>query len=80
MVVKCPQCHSEIKAEGKIYNQVDYINPPAFFKLSIEPFFAIFNSSIQLRNSFFACSVCGLIWSKIDNQQLHRFIISKGLV
>jgi len=78
---KCPQCHSEARAEGKVYNQIDYVNPPAFFRMNASPFYAIFNTNIQLRNSFYACSVCGLLWSRIDNQQLQKFTgISKGVV
>lgn len=74
MSIKCPQCHSEVSLEGKIYNQIDYVNPPAYFRLSSIPFFAIFNTNVPVANNFLACTFCGLIWSKIDNQQLQRVV------
>lgn len=77
MSINCPQCHGEVTVEGKIYNQVDYVNPPAYFRPSSLPFFAIFNTNIKLQNSFFACSFCGFVWPKIDNQKLQQFIASK---
>jgi len=80
MNINCPQCHGKEMVEGKIYNQIDYINPPAYFRPSSLSFFAIFNTNIQLQNSFFACSFCGFIWSKIDNQKLQQFIASKKTV
>lgn len=80
MSEKCPQCHGETVIEGKIYNQVDYVNPPAFFRPSSASFLAIFNTNVSLRNIFFACSFCGFLWTKIDNQQLQRFNISKRAV
>jgi len=70
---KCPHCHAEGVIEGKIYNQVDYVNPPAYFRPNNVPFFSILTSNVSLANSFSACSFCGHIWSKIDNQKLQRF-------
>jgi len=78
MSVKCPQCHNEATVVGKIYNQVDYINPQAYFRPSTLPFYAIFFTNIQLENSFNACAFCGLIWSKIDSQRLQSLINNKG--
>ncbi|MFH1692496.1 MAG: hypothetical protein ABIC68_08055 [Candidatus Omnitrophota bacterium] len=77
MSVKCPHCHDEAVLEGKIYNQPDYINPPAYFRPDKIAFFQIFNSNVHLGNNFFACSCCGFIWSKIDSQKLQRFITSR---
>ena len=68
----CPQCKGEIITEGRIYNQVDYFNPPAYFRPTNSPFYAILNSNIKLANSFFACSLCGLMWTKIDKTLLRR--------
>lgn len=76
MNTKCLQCQSESIIEGKIYNQADYINPPAYFKADKTPFYAVF-SAIPLGNSFFACSSCGLTWSRIDSQQLQKYVVSK---
>jgi len=78
MNLTCPQCHREAIIEGKIYNQVDYVNPPAYFRPVNLPFYAIFGTNILLRNTFFACSFCGFVWSKLDNQELQRFISAKG--
>ncbi|MFC1646028.1 hypothetical protein ACFL2Y_02485 [Candidatus Omnitrophota bacterium] len=73
----CPQCKSEAVVEGKIYNQVDYINPPAHFRPNKIPFYAMFNANILMRNIFFACSSCGFIWSKLDSQALQRYAAHK---
>lgn len=80
MMIECPHCHSKTGIEGKIYNQIDYINPPAYFRPSSLPFYAIFKTNIQLQNSFCACSVCGFVWSKINSQELQRSIASKVAV
>jgi hypothetical protein len=80
MSINCPQCHAEVTLSGKIYNQVDYVNPSAYFRPSGFPLFAIFRTNIQLQNNFLACSFCGLIWSNIDNQELQRFVANKGVV
>jgi hypothetical protein len=80
MMIECPHCRSKAAVEGKIYNQIDYINPPAYFRPSSLPFYAIFNTNIQLLNSFFACSVCGFVWSKINNQELQRTMANKEAV
>lgn len=77
MSVNCPQCHNEVKLEGKVYNQVDYVNPAAFFRPSSLPFYAIFTTNIPLQNKFFACSFCGLIWAKIDSETLQSCDIRK---
>ena len=78
MSIKCPQCHNEATVVGKVYNQVDYVNPPAYFRPSSLPFYAIFFTNIQLENNFIACSFCGLIWSKIDSERLQSLINTKG--
>ncbi|MFH1397692.1 MAG: hypothetical protein ABIH27_03995 [Candidatus Omnitrophota bacterium] len=76
-MIECPQCHSKAGIEGKIYNQIDYVNPPAYFRPSSMPFYAIFKTNIQLQNSFCACSFCGFLWSKINNQELQQAVVSK---
>ena len=68
----CPKCHSAAVVEGKIYNQVDYINPPAHFRPNRLPFYAIFNANVFLKNSFLACSSCGFVWSQLDSQELQE--------
>ena len=79
MKTKCPNCQGEATVGGKIYNQVDYINPGAYFKPDNLPFYKIFNF-VQLENNFFSCSFCGLVWSKLDNQQLQPFISTRVAV
>lgn len=68
----CPQCNGEVIIEGKIYNQIDYFNPPAYFRPTNAPFYAILNSNIKFPNDFFACSLCGFIWSKLDSKALKQ--------
>ena len=68
----CPHCSGEVIVEGKIYNQIDYVNPPVYFRPINSPFYAILNSNIKFPNSFFACSLCGFLWSKIDNKALKQ--------
>ena len=79
MSIKCPKCHNEATVEGKIYNQIDYVNPLAYFRPSSLPFYAIFFTNIQLENNFNACSFCGLVWSNIDSQRLESIIHRKGV-
>lgn len=62
----CPQCNGEVIVEGKIYNQIDYFNPPAYFRPMYAPFYKILSSNIKFPNIFSACSLCGFIWSKLD--------------
>jgi hypothetical protein len=77
MATKCPNCQGESVIVGKIYNQVDYINPSAYFRPSNVPFYAIFKS-VQFENNFSACQFCGTVWSKLDNQQLQNFAFKKA--
>ena len=67
--------------EGKIiargHNQIDYINPPAYFRPSSLPFYAVFKSNVQFQNNFYACSFCGLIWTIADNQELQQIGASR---
>ncbi len=74
MAQKCPQCHGEAIAEGKIYNLIDHVNPPAYFRPEGLPFFAIIGTNVRMENVFFACSFCGFVWSKIDTQELQRLV------
>lgn len=68
----CPECKGEVIIEGKIYNQVDYINPPVYFRPTNSPFYAILNSNVKFKNSFFVCSSCGFLWTKIYDKVLTR--------
>ncbi len=78
---KCPKCHAEGIIQGKVYNQIDYVNPPAFFRANSVPFYAMFVKSIPLDNNFYACSFCGLMWSKLNNQLLQqRSNVSRGAI
>lgn len=80
MNAKCPQCQSEAVMSGKIYNQIDYINPPSYFKPDGFSVLAFFKTNVFLPNHFLACTCCGTIWSKIDAQQLQRLMAGKGSV
>ena len=81
MEKKCPQCHSDTAIEGKIYNQIDYVNPPAYFRPNNLPLLVILKSNIPIQqNSFLACSSCGALWSKLDNQHLQQIMAAKGKI
>jgi len=73
MNIKCPHCSGEAIIEGKVYNQIDYINPPAYFRPK-SAFYAIFGNNVGFENVFSACSACGFMWAKIDTQKLQQFI------
>jgi rubredoxin len=77
MSAQCPQCKAQVTLTGKIYNQIDYINPPAYFRPSSLPFYAVFKSNVQFQNNFYACSFCGLIWTIADNQELQQIGASR---
>ena len=47
MSAQCPQCKAQVTLTGKIYTQIDYINPPAYFRPSSLPFYAVFKSNVQ---------------------------------
>ncbi len=66
----CPQCKSGSIAEGRIFNQADYIEPRACFRPNGLPFFASLVTNIWIKNKFFACSVCGFIWAKDDEKEV----------
>jgi len=38
---QCPQCHTKNVVAGKVFNQVDYVNPPTFFRPDNVPFYAM---------------------------------------
>lgn len=73
MSVNCPKCQRETGVEGKIYNQIDYVNPNAFFRPNGLSFLSAFTSNVKIENNFFTCLACGFIWSNIDPQLLRRF-------
>ena len=73
MGVQCPQCQRDAGVEGKIYNQIDYINPEAFFRPKGLSFLSAFTSNIKMDNVFFTCLSCGFLWSKIDPKMLSKF-------
>ena len=79
MSTKCPNCQREAVIAGKVYNQIDYVNPPVYFKPANIPFYAIF-SCVQFENKFSACTFCGTVWSKLDNGQLQNFVFKKTAV
>jgi len=74
---RCPHCHAEGVIAGKIYNQIDYVNPPAHFRPDTVPFYALLFSNVALPNRFFACTFCGFLWTKIDPEKLQRFMYGK---
>ncbi|MCM8831574.1 MAG: hypothetical protein NC918_05240 [Candidatus Omnitrophica bacterium] len=78
MDLKCPQCNSQKIAEGKIYNQIDYVAPRAYFRPhGLKPF-SFLGVNVRLENRFFACINCGFLWSKIDTTQLIRILKESG--
>ena len=74
---ECPQCHGKSVIAGKMDNQIDYVNPPVYFRPDRVPLYAIVKSSVSLPNSFSACTFCGFLWSKVDSQKLQRFTAGK---
>jgi len=73
---KCLKCNGEV-VEGKIYNQVDYMNPPAHFRPNNVPLYSVLTKNAPMANSFFACPACGFLWAKVDSQQLQRCLPKK---
>ncbi|MCM8787891.1 MAG: hypothetical protein NC935_07585 [Candidatus Omnitrophica bacterium] len=78
MDVKCPQCSSHQVVEGKIYNQIDYVAPRAYFRPGGLKPFSFLGVNVRLENRFFACINCGFLWSKIDIAQLIRILKESG--
>ena len=78
MSMVCPDCKSEFIIEGMmVYNQIDYINPPAFFR-NKGSFYSFFKNNIRFENKFNACASCGFAWTKINVDKLQQLIPGKS--
>ncbi len=73
--MKCERCNSEKVVRGRIFNQVDYVSPKAFFRpRELRPF-ALFGIHVRVKkNDFFACTECGFVWTTIDAEKLTKLI------
>jgi len=73
--MKCPKCDSEKLIKGKVFNQVDYISPEAFFRPKELKPFSLFGIHARInKNDFLACTQCGHLWADVDPQKLVRVI------
>jgi hypothetical protein len=75
---QCPNCKKEKIAEGKIFNQPDYVAPRAYFRPAGLRTFALLGVNIRIENRFSACSECGFMWAKLDTSQLIRVLKESG--
>ncbi len=73
--MKCERCNSEKVVKGKIFNQVDYVAPEAFFRPKELKPFTLFGIHVQVKkNDFSACTECGFVWATIDAGKLTKII------
>jgi len=79
MSVSCPECQGNVIVDGRIYNQVDYINPPAYFMPNGYTYFSALKKTVPIVNNFSVCSFCGFIWSKIRDKDLHNLKMKTSL-
>ena len=78
--MKCPGCGSEKIIKGRIFNQVDYVSPQAFFRPKKLKPFSVFGIHVRVKkNNFAACGECGLIWSAVDTGALTEVVAKNGL-
>jgi hypothetical protein len=65
--------------DGKIFNLIDHVCPPAYFRPNGLPFYAVLGTNVAMENHFHACLFCGFIWAKLDNQELQRLLSKSRL-
>jgi len=69
--MNCPKCNSEKTIKGKVFNQVDYVSPEAFFRPKELKHFALFGIHTRInKNDFSACIQCGHIWADVDSKKI----------
>ena len=77
--MKCPSCGSESVVRGRIFNQVDYVSPEAFFRPKELKRFSLFGINVRVKkNDFAACGECGLVWSMVDTGELKQVVSKNG--
>jgi len=77
--MKCPRCGSEKIVRGRIFNQVDYISPEAFFRPKELKRFSLFGINVRVKkNDFSACGGCGLVWSAVSANELITVVAKNG--
>jgi len=77
--MKCPSCGSEKIVRGRIFNQVDYISPEAFFRPKELKRFSLFGINVRVKkNDFSACGECGLVWSVVSTDELTTVVAKNG--
>jgi len=77
--MKCPVCGSEKIIKGRIFNQTDYISPQAFFRPKELKPFSLFGINVRVKkNNFAACGECGLVWSKVNIEELTKVVTKSG--
>jgi len=77
--MKCPSCGSEKIVRGRIFNQVDYISPEAFFRPKELKRFLLFGINVRVKkNDFSACGECGLVWSILSTEKLINVVAKNG--
>jgi hypothetical protein len=76
--MKCNSCNSEKIVQGRIFNQVDYISPAAYFRPSGLRAFALLDVNVRIKNVFSACLDCGYMWAHVDQEKVKKIIELKG--
>jgi len=76
--MKCAQCGSERIAQGRIFNQIDYVAPAAYFRPEGLRPLALLDVNIRIKNVFYSCVDCGFMWAEVDSNKLRRVISQKG--
>tara|TARA_B100000315_G_scaffold174050_1_gene162500 strand:+ start:2470 stop:2712 length:243 start_codon:yes stop_codon:yes gene_type:complete len=65
-------------SNGRIFNQIDYIAPAAYFRPNGLRTFAILDTNVRIKNIFYSCLDCGFVWGEIDPVKLKKVIIEKA--
>ena len=76
--MKCIKCQSEKNVSGRIFNQIDYVAPAAYYRPNGLRPFALMDVNIRIKNIFYSCCECGCIWAELDNEKLNKVIKEKG--
>ena len=76
--MKCFKCSSERIAQGRIFNQTDYVAPAAYFRPNGLRPFALLDVNVRIKNVFNVCLDCGSLWAYVDQNKVEAIIKSKG--
>ena len=76
MELRCPGCHSDRVAEGRL----GAFEGPCRFELPLQQrgFWGTFGPRVDLTRSAFLCVECGMVWTQVDKKAATEELASGG--